>query len=53
MSKQLAILKQPYEVFTPRAAHANDTMYVHRPKLEEHLIDAIGSSKYIVIHGES
>lgn len=45
--------KKPSEVFTPRAAQVNDAMYVHRPKLEERLIDAIDSSKYIVIHGES
>ncbi|RZT56972.1 AAA domain-containing protein [Sphingomonas sp. BK036] len=45
--------KKPTDVFTPRAAQVNDSMYVHRPKLEERLIDAIDSNKYIVIHGES
>lgn len=54
MSKQsIPATKKPSDVFTPRAAQVNDTMYVHRPKLEERLIDAIESSKYIVIHGES
>lgn len=54
MSKpSLLAAKKPSDVFTPRAAQVNDAMYVHRPKLEERLIDAIDSSKYIVIHGES
>jgi hypothetical protein len=45
--------KKPGEVFTPRAATVNESMYVRRPKLEERLIDAIDANKYIVIHGES
>lgn len=46
-------MKRPSDVFTPRAAVVNAAMYVRRPKLEERLIDAIDSNKYIVIHGES
>lgn len=45
--------KRPGDVFTPRAATVNESMYVRRPKLEERLIDAIDANKYIVIHGES
>jgi hypothetical protein len=45
--------KKPNEVFTPRAATVNESMYIRRPKLEERLIDALESNKYIVIHGES
>jgi hypothetical protein len=45
--------KRPEEVFTPRAARVNATMYVERLKLENRLIDAFHGSKYIVIHGES
>ena len=37
----------------PRAAQVNDSMYVHRPKLEQRLAEAVDSNKYIVIHGES
>lgn len=45
--------KTPDEVFTPRAAKINERMFVPRPLLEEALEDALGSSKYVVIHGES
>ncbi|HYJ31446.1 MAG TPA: ATP-binding protein [Allosphingosinicella sp.] len=45
--------KRPGDVFTPRAATVNESMYVRRPKLEERLTDAIDANKYIVIHGES
>jgi len=45
--------KRPSEVFTPRAATVNTSMYVRRPLLEERLIDAFDSNKYIVVHGES
>ncbi|MGN6594327.1 AAA family ATPase [Sphingopyxis terrae] len=45
--------KRPSEVFTPRAAQVNASMYVRRPLLEERLIDAFDSNKYIVVHGES
>ncbi|WP_303759054.1 AAA family ATPase, partial [Sphingobium yanoikuyae] len=45
--------KRPSEVFTPRAATVNTSMYVRRPLLEQRLIDAFDSNKYIVIHGES
>lgn len=45
--------KRPSEVFTPRAPTVNASMYVRRPSLEERLIDAFDSNKYIVIHGES
>lgn len=45
--------KKPTDVFTPRAAQVNDSMYVHRPKLEQRLAEAVESNKYIVIHGES
>ncbi|GIX19851.1 MAG: hypothetical protein KatS3mg120_1527 [Erythrobacter sp.] len=47
------IPKEPSEVFTPRAATVNNSMYIPRPKLEERLLDALDSNKYIVIHGES
>lgn len=45
--------KAPEEVFTPRAAKINERMFVPRPALEEALQDALKSSKYVVIHGES
>jgi hypothetical protein len=45
--------RPPEEVFTPRAAIINDRMYINRPRLEQSLEDALKSTKYIVIHGES
>lgn len=45
--------RTPDTVFTPRAAHVNPNMYVHRPKFETRLVDLFGGNKYIVIHGES
>ncbi len=41
------------EVFTPRTHEINESMYIERPNHEEFLRRAIGSSKHIVLHGES
>lgn len=45
--------KEPHLVFTPRAHQVNPDMYVRRAALEERLMDAFVSNKFIVIHGES
>lgn len=45
--------KAPHLVFTPRSPQVNPDMYVRRAALEERLMDAFVSNKFIVIHGES
>ena len=44
---------KPNDVFTPRARDINENMYVDRPDLERHLVDALKGDKYIIVHGES
>lgn len=44
---------KPEEVFTPRAARVNERMYISRENLEKSLLNAIGSTQNIIIHGES
>lgn len=46
-------MKDPHDVFTPRAAVINNDMYVSRRTLEKKLSDAMLGGKHIVIHGES
>ena len=45
--------KTPNDVFTPRKPEVNDSMYVHRPDLEERLINAFNGTRHIIICGES
>lgn len=45
--------KKPEDVFTPRSAVVNETMYVTRRVLEDRLEDSLRGSKYVVVHGES
>lgn len=47
------MLLKPEQVFTPRAAEVNPTMYVARPALENALENALRGNLHIVIHGES
>jgi hypothetical protein len=41
------------EVFTPRQASVNDSMYIHRPALETSLKRALLGSFHVIVHGES
>jgi Cdc6-like AAA superfamily ATPase len=45
--------KAPQDVFTPRAAQINESMYVPRPDLEKALSSALRGALNIIIHGES
>jgi AAA domain len=45
--------KRPEEVFTPRSAFVNKTMYVNRPDYEKELRNAVRSKYHIVIFGDS
>lgn len=45
--------KRPEDVFTPRSALVNKTMYVSRPEYESELIRCIRSGYHIVIFGDS
>jgi len=45
--------RRPEEVFTPRAALVNKSMYIARPDYEQELIRALRSKYHIVIYGDS
>lgn len=45
--------KKPDEIFTPRSPTVNESIYIHRPSLENDLKRAIHGTKNILIHGES
>lgn len=45
--------KYPEEVFTPRSAEVNPTMYINRPELEASLGRAIRTGYHVVIYGDS
>lgn len=45
--------KKPEEVFTPRAALVNKSMYVSRPDYESELVRAIRSGYHVVVYGDS
>lgn len=44
---------RPDEVFTPRAAEINESMFIARPSHEKALQNALGSPSHIIIVGES
>lgn len=44
---------KPQDVFTPRSANVNDSMYVPRPELEAALDRALNGQKNIIIYGQS
>lgn len=44
---------KPEEVFTPRSAEVNVSMYVARPELEKALRNALRGNLHMVLHGES
>jgi MoxR-like ATPase len=44
---------KPEDVFTPRAATVNQSMYIDRPQLERSTETALRVKFHIIIHGES
>jgi MoxR-like ATPase len=44
---------KPEDVFTPRAATVNQSMYIDRPQLERSIETSLRVKFHLIIHGES
>lgn len=53
MLKDIFNSKRPEDVFTPRSASVNKSMYVDRPEYERELNRALRSGYHIIIFGDS